>query len=297
MNYINKDVAITKNKDESKALLEGLNLIKAHSLFNQDDTIILTPNWVNATRPNPKEGVVVGPNTLQTLIRWLKSLNPHRIVVTTGSGGGDTLDVMKKVGYNKILDEEMIELIDYNKGPYDELIIDSAIIKKLKINKILNKHTKLVSFTQLKQHEEATMSAAIKNVMMSIPSTEEHGAPKKDLGIHDDLHDFIASMAKKVKIDLSIVSANPCMIGTGPTNGMAYHTGLVLVGNNPISTDVIGARLLGYKPQSISYLYKLEKSGLKETDINKIKIYGLSIKEAEQEFRKVIYNKNFTVAS
>ena len=35
----------------------------------------------------------------------------------------------EKVGYNKILDEEMIELIDYNKGPYDELIIDSAIIK------------------------------------------------------------------------------------------------------------------------------------------------------------------------
>ena len=119
-------------------MLEGLNLIEAHTLFSRDDIIVLVPNWVNAVKPNPKDGVVVGPNTLQTLIRWLKSLQPKRIVVATGSGGGDTKEVMKKVGYDKILVEEMIELIDFNQGPYDELIINSSVIKKLKVNKILN---------------------------------------------------------------------------------------------------------------------------------------------------------------
>lgn len=277
-------------------MLEGLNLIEAHTLFSRDDIIVLVPNWVNAVKPNPKDGVVVGPNTLQTLIRWLKSLQPKRIVVATGSGGGDTKEVMKKVGYDKILVEEMIELIDFNQGPYDELIINSSVIKKLKVNKILNAKTKLVSFTQLKQHEEATMSASIKNVMLTVPSTEEHGTPKKDLGIHDDLHDFIASMANQIKIDLSIISANPCMVGTGPTNGLAYHTGMVIVGNNPLSSDVVGARLLGYKPQAINYLYKLSNLGIKEADINKINLFGLSINEAESLFSKSIYKQEYNVA-
>ncbi|MDF2698808.1 MAG: hypothetical protein K0Q49_364 [Haloplasmataceae bacterium] len=287
------DVAITYNQDESQAVLEGLKLIEAEKLINNEDIVLIVPNWV--TFSVPKSGVVVGPETFRTIIKWVKGLNPKRIVVATGSGGGDTIDIMKKVGYEKIIKEENVEFIDFNSGPYDELIIDSTVIKKLKVNKIINEKTKLISFTQLKQHEEATMSAAIKIVSMSIPSTEEHGAPKKNLGIHTDLHDFLYKMAINIPIDISIVNANPAMVGTGPSRGAAVHTGIVVSGNNPVSTDTVNARLLGFKPQAISYLYKLEQAKVGLTDFNKINLKGIPIHQAEEIFTKAIYHQKLSV--
>jgi hypothetical protein len=72
---------------------------------------------------------------------------------------------------------------------------------------------------------------------------------------------------------------------------------MVIVGNNPLSSDVVGARLLGYKPQAINYLYKLSNLGIKEADINKINLFGLSINEAESLFSKSIYKQEYNVAS
>jgi uncharacterized protein (DUF362 family) len=196
---------------------------------------------------------------------------------------------MKTVGYDKIIEEEKVEFIDFNKGPYIDLNLDHPILGKIKINKIYDEMTKLISFTQLKVHEEATMSAGIKNIVLSFPTTEEHGTPKKDKGIHKDLHGFIRAMAEKIKINISIVSLNPVMIATGPTKGISKHTGLVIVGNNPISVDAICARLLGYKPQAIRYLYELQQRGLNGFD--NINILGIDIVRAEKMFTNKIYGK------
>jgi hypothetical protein len=57
---------------------------------------------------------------------------------------------------------------------------------------------------------------------MGWPPAEIHGFPKKELGIHKDLHGFIAAMAKKLPIDLAIISADKSMIGTGPNNGIQW---------------------------------------------------------------------------
>jgi uncharacterized protein (DUF362 family) len=297
MEYENYDVAITKcsSKIETKAILEGLDLIKAEKLINNEDTVVIIPNFVNKERPHPKHGVIVGPDTLESIIKWVKMNNPRRIVIASGSGGGDTLDVIKKGGYDKIIDKENVEFIDLNSGPYVELELNHSKPDRIKINKIYEEMTKLISFTQLKVHEEATMSASIKNVMMSFPSTEEHGTPKKDKGIHEDLHGFIRAMAEKVKIDMAIVSLNPAMLGTGPTKGIAVHTGLVIVGNNPISVDTVCARMLGYRPQAIRYLYELEKKGYKETNIDNINILGIKLKEAEEIFTNEIYGKKSSI--
>lgn len=291
MTYSNNDVAITKCiiKKEVNAVLKGLKLINATSLINSDDVVVIVPNWVNKDKPDPKYGVIVGPNTLQTIIKWAKKQNPKKIVVASGSGGGDTTEVMRKIGYDKVIEEEKIGFIDLNRGPYTEIELDHTNPNKIKINKIYDEMTKVISFTQLKVHEEATMSSSIKNVAMSFPTTEEHGTPKKDKGIHDDLHGFIRAMAEKIKINISIVSLNPVMMATGPTKGIGKHTGLVVVGNNPVSVDTICARMLGYKPQAIRYLYELERNGVTETDINKINILGIDLVKAEKLFTDKVY--------
>lgn len=277
-------VGITRADSEQQSLVECLKLLPIEDIIQEGDRVVITPNWVNSKAPS--SGTVVGPETLRTLIRYVKSYQPSKIIIATGSGE-DTKKVFREVGYDRIIQEEQVEFVDLNYGPYKELPLNHNMINQTKINNLIDRMDVLVSFTQLKQHEEATMSASIKNIALGWPPAEVHGFPKKQLGIHDDLHGFIAAMAEKLPIDLAIISADKAMIGTGPINGITVDTpGLIIAATDPVAADTIGARLLGYLPQAIAYLYRLYQAGLGEADPAKMLLKGLSLAEAEELFSR-----------
>lgn len=282
-------VSITKAFSESKSLEKALDMLPIDKVIKKGYTVIITPNWVNNNAPNT--GTVVGPKTLKALIKYVKSKDPSKIYIATGSGGGKTTDIMTQVGYDKVIAEEGLEFVDLNYGPYVDLQLDHHIIKSTPINKIINEADVIISFTQLKNHEEATITASIKNIAMGWPPAEIHGYPKKNTGIHEDLHGFIRAMAKAVPIDLAIISCDKAMIGTGPSSGKAVDTpGLIIASTDPVAADAVGARLLGFLPQAVAYLYGLYNDKLGEARIEKMNINGIDIQEAEKIFSKAAYD-------
>lgn len=284
-------VSITRNKDEGIAITEGLNNIKVNECITPNDVVVITPNWVNHNNPDPSDAGVVGQKSLQTIIRYIKQFTPKRIIVATGSGGSNTLDVMENVEYDQVIKQECIEFIDLNSGPFLDISLHHPRPSSTKINSIINEMTVLISFTQLKHHEESTMSACIKNIALGWPPAEVHGYPKKTLGIHDDLHGFIAAMSEKIPIDISILSCNPTMIGTGPSKGISRHTELVVCGTDAVAVDTIGARFLGFKPQAIHYLFKCGKLNIGKNELNQMNILGIDVKTAEEIFSNAVYGE------
>lgn len=287
-------VAITKALTEGKSLEKALDLLPIDKIIQKGDKVIITPNWVKDK--GAKDGVVVGPKTLQRLIQYVKTKEPSAIYIATGSGGTETTEVMTRVGYDKVIKEEDVEFTDMNYGPFIELKLDHDIIKTTPINKIVDVVDVIISFTQLKYHEEATVTASIKNVAMGYPPASVHGFPKKQTGIHEDLHGFIRSFAKKVPIDLAIISLDKAMIGTGPIFGQAVDTpGLIIASTDPVAADSIGARLLGFLPQGVAYLYWLYKDGLGEANPINMTIKGLDLIEAEKIFSKAAYGNKESI--
>ena len=287
------DIGIAKNNNEGLAIAESLNLIQADNLINKNDVVVITPNWVQFN--DPVTGDIVGPESLREVIQFAKKNSPRRIIVATGSADKSTIDIMKTVGYEKIIKEEQIEFVDLNHGPFTRIQLNHKVPNATNLNKLYEEMTFLISFTQLKMHEVATMSASIKNIAMGWPPTEEHGHPKKDLGIHDDIHGFIRAMAEKMKIDLSIVSANPAMVGTGPHNGVARHTGIVISGTDPVAVDTIAARFLGFKAEAIRYLWDLKNLNIGVGEVEEMNIRGIPLATAEKAFSKVVYGQEFSV--
>ncbi len=291
--WMNAKVAITRNNNEAAAIKEAIDLLQVTTAINNNDVVVITPNWVKNQKPN--SATVVGPESLRQIIRLIKNKKPKRLIVATGSADGETKDVMNAVGFGSVISDEGIEFIDLNYGPFNRINLNHSIVKSTNINTLLNEVTILISFTQLKYHEEATMSAAIKNIALGWPPAEEHGHPKKNCGIHDELHGFISAMAEQIPIDLSIVSASPAMIGTGPSKGIARHTGLVIAGCDPVATDTVAARLLGFRPQGIRYLFECSNKKIGESDIQKISIAGIPLVEAENVFSQAAYGDGLAV--
>jgi uncharacterized protein (DUF362 family) len=287
-------VAITQNPDEGKAIREALALLKFGGQIKPTDTVVITPNWVK--NAPPQSGTVVGPHSLRELIRWLRGHDPKNIVVACGSGSEETPQVMKKAGYEGIIQEEGVEFVDLNHGPFMEIQLQTPPpLDRIQVNALLESTDVLISYSQIKVHEEATVTLGIKNIALSWPPAEIHGFPKKNLGIHDQLHEFITAMAKRIPIDLTILSSDKGMVGRGPSGGKPVDADLVIAGTDPVATDVIGSRLLGFRPQAVRYLFNLVQAGLGEGEVANMELEGIPLHQAELLFSQAAYGTSVAV--
>ncbi|AEF17864.1 protein of unknown function DUF362 [Thermoanaerobacterium xylanolyticum LX-11] len=288
-------VAIASGPDEIQNLNTALNLLPLQNLIEAGNTVVITPNFVKS-KP-PQSGTIVGPDTLRALIRYVKSKNPGRIVIAAGSGGDPTPKVLSDNGFDKVISEEGIEFVDLNYGPYVELLLDDCLLKSTKVNELYEKMDVLISFTQMKMHEEATVSLGIKNIALSWPPAEIHGFPKKNLGIHDDLHNFIRAMVEKISIDLTILSGQEAMIGTGPSEGKPINANMIIAGTDPVATDTVGARMFGLMPQGVNYLFQCAKRGVGTGELKNVTIKGIPLQQAELNFSTLAYGYGIALDS
>jgi uncharacterized protein (DUF362 family) len=156
----------------------------------------------------------------------------------------------------------------------------------------------LISLSQLKLHETATVTMALKNVAMSYPAADYYGHPRStrqhENCFFEDMHSFIAAMARRFPIDLAITVGHPAMIATGPLGGHAVETGLVIVSTDAVAADVVGARLLGFTPQAVRHLWEAGRLGLGETDVEKLEFPALSLRQAIEAFTEAAYGERLT---
>ena len=76
-------VAITKGMSEGRSLEKALDLLPMDKIIQKGDKVIITPNWVKDK--SPKDGVVVGPKTLQKLIQYIKTKEARMYLKKQGS--------------------------------------------------------------------------------------------------------------------------------------------------------------------------------------------------------------------
>ncbi|MDD3439406.1 MAG: DUF362 domain-containing protein [Clostridiaceae bacterium] len=285
--------AIVNAAKSDNCVEDVLNMIEAPKIIGQGACVVITANMVD-NKP-ASTGTVVHPDLLRKVIRYAKKFNPSRIVVAAGSGGAPTQQVFEEIGFNRIIREEEIEFMDLNYGPYIELKLNHDIIPSIKINKLCEEMDVHISFTPIKMHKEATVSLGIKNAALSWPPAEIHGMPKKKLGIHEDLHNFIAAMGEVVPIDITLLSGMNGMIWTGPSDGKAVSSNLIVAGTDPVAADAVAARMMGLLPQAVHYLFELHRRGLGQADIKKINMKGVPLVQAEEMFSMAALGESIAI--
>lgn len=286
-------VAIVDAAKSQNCVEDVLNMIGAPQIIQQGDCVVITANMVD-NKP-AGTGTVVHPDLLRKIIRYIKYLRPSRIVIAAGSGGAPTQQVFDEIGFNRVISEEGAELVDLNYGPYTEIALNHDIVPSCKINRLCEEMDVHISFTPIKMHKEATVSLGIKNVALSWPPSEIHGMPKKKLGIHEDLHNFIAAMGEVMPIDITILSGMNGMIWTGPSDGKAVSSNLIVAGTDPVAADAVAARMLGLLPQAVHYHFELHRRGLGQADINKINMKGIPIVQAEELFSMAALGESIAI--
>jgi uncharacterized protein (DUF362 family) len=248
---------------------------------------------------------VTQPDTLRAVLREIKRFGPRELVVTGGSGAGETDEIFRLAGLMDVVKEEGATFFDHNRPPFQEVALEyrpdadvTGPQKSVMVNPRVLEYETLISLAQLKLHETATVTLSLKNIAMSFPAADYYGHPrhsqKHENHFFDDMHSFIAAMAKRFPIHLAIIAGHPAMIATGPLGGHAVETGLVITSTDPVAADAVGARLLGFRSQAVRHLWEAGRLGLGDTVADKLEYPALGLKEAIEKFTQAAYGEKLT---
>jgi uncharacterized protein (DUF362 family) len=227
---------------------------------------------------------------------------PRELVVTGGSGAGETDEIFEIAGLMDVVREEGVEFFDHNRPPFDTVTLPYAPERdvagpqrEVVVNPRVLTYETLVSLAQLKVHRTATVTLTLKNVAMSFPAADHYGHPRARQrhrhAFFEDMHSFIASMARRFPIQVGIIAGHPAMIGSGPLGGVPVETGLVIASRDPLAADVVGAELLGFGVQAVRHLWEAARLGVGESDTEQMEFPGLSLEQAIEAFSERAYGR------
>jgi uncharacterized protein (DUF362 family) len=72
------------------------------------------------------------------------------------------------------------------------------------------------------------------------------------------IHRNIVEFAKRTWPDLVVLDGFVCMEGDGPVDGTGVEMKTAIASADPVKADGVGARLIGFEPDEIGYLYYLQ---------------------------------------
>ena len=295
-------VAITENDQIETAINDSLDHLEIEPLV-RNRRVAVKPNDTWASEDDTTG--VTQPDTLRAVLRYIKQYQPRELIVTGGAGAAETDDVFRIAGLMDVVEAEGAEFFDHNRAPFTEVNLHYAPDKdvdgpqkSVTVNPRVLEYETLIAVNQLKLHQTATVTLALKNIAMSYPAADYYGHPRSQQ-IHphhffDDMHSFIAAMAKRFPIHLAITVGHPAMIATGPLGGHAVETGICIASTDPLAADVVGAQLLGFAVQGVRHLWEAGRLGLGETDPEKMDFPALSLRDAIRAFTAAAYGHELT---
>ncbi|HEU4747872.1 MAG TPA: DUF362 domain-containing protein [Gemmatimonadaceae bacterium] len=298
-------VVVTQDREDiGRAITEAFRHIDIAASV-RGKIVAVKPNETWSTRDDTS--AVTQGDTLRAVLRHVKQFGPRELVVTGGAGAAETEDVFRHSGMMDAVRDEGAAFVDHNRPPFTEVRLEYASDRDVSgpqrsvmvSSRVLDYET-LIVVSQLKLHRTATVTLALKNIAMSFPAADYYGHPRSterhQNAFFDDMHSFIAAMAKRFPIDLAITVGHPAMIATGPTGGIPVETGIVVASTDAVAADVVGARLLGFEVQGVRHLWEAGRLGIGETDMDAMEFPAMSFEEAAMAFTEAAYGKAVTLS-
>jgi uncharacterized protein (DUF362 family) len=292
-------VAITQNVVIEEAIPEALHHLELEALM-RGKRVAVKPNdtWASAEDTT----AVTQPDTLRTVLRYVQRFRPRELIVTGGAGAAETEEVFRLTGLMDVVMQEGATFFDHNRPPFTAVALEyqpEADVQgpqaSVMVNPRVLEYDTLIALNQLKVHQTATVTLALKNIAMSYPAADYYGHPR--LTQHhrhwffDDMHSFIAAMARRFPIQLAITVGHPAMIGTGPLGGHVVETGVVIASADPLAADVVGAKLLGFQVQAVRHLWEASRLGIGEADLEKMAFPAMRLEDAIGAFTTAAYGR------
>ena len=258
---------IDEIRDNLKVTLQkGLEFINWDKCIDKKSRVFVKPNF---TFPHYVEGVTTSPQFIKYLLEILKS-KADTVILGESDGGNHSFKAEEAFqGHNmyEICKETGVELVNLSKLP-SRFVEDKIQGKRVKVQLpklLLEEIDCFISVPVLKVHVMTTISLSLKNSWGCNPDT------KRSLH-HQGLPYKLALIAKHIGPKIVVIDGTYALNKHGPMYGEPVKTNLVLVADNSVVADALGARIMGFSPQRVDHIAVAERAGLGSTNLEDVEI-------------------------
>jgi uncharacterized protein (DUF362 family) len=196
--------------------------------------------------------------------------------------------VFDQLGYSDLARSLHIPLINLHSGEMVEVAVPGALVfDKITLHHSLTEIDLLCSVPMMKTHVLASVSLGMKNLIGLYPGrvyasvragVHDRAAKRGSRGVAFEIVD----MVKANKLGLVVVDGSTAMEGNGPTQGSLVKMGLIIAGTNPLATDMVASRIMGFSTEEIPTFTWAQRVGMKPSSFEEIEVRGERISNVER---------------
>jgi uncharacterized protein (DUF362 family) len=200
--------------------------------------------------------------------------------------------VFDQLGYTELAKSLEIPLINLHTGEMVEVNVPNAFVNdKIIVHKSLSEIDLLCSVPMMKTHVLARVTLGMKNLIGLYPGSayctvrscvHTEAFEKRSPCVSFEIVDMVRACTP----GLVVIDASTSMEGNGPTDGELVKTDLIIAGTNPLATDMVGAKIMGFHKNEVATLAMAIRAGLKPTSLDYVEIRGEPLEAVEMAFKR-----------
>jgi len=264
-------------KKSSESLRQAIDEAGGLGEISADSKVFIKPNIVTWYEGGtfPKYGVLTTASLIEDIVIILSEHGAKDITLVEGvtereKNSESLLQLaVKGMGLDTLTKRYGLKTIDVHKGNFTKITLDDV---KLSVNSDVLDADYIIDMPVMKTHIQCKVSLGIKNLKGLLNTSSRKRCHNKDKSKDLDYH--VTKFADMLSPSLTIIDGIYTLeYGPGPS-GDARRSDLLVVSKDMISADKVGAKLLGYTPESIPHIALSAKNKDRPTDLSDICIKG-----------------------
>lgn len=239
--------------------------------------IVIKPNLCSS-RKSSECGVNTNVEVVESIIKYINNKCRSEISIVEGNSDGTADEAFERMGYKELENRySNVSCINLSDDETHKLVLqNSKKLRTLEIPATLLFMDHFISVAKLKRHVFERYTGIWKNQYGCIP----------DKRVRPVLHPFLTKVLYDLNStyypDLSIIDGIIGLCGPGPIEGLPIKANKIICGKNPLSTDIVGAKLVNVDYTQIPHLKYAISAGHK--DAKNIEIIGNAVVDEPFKF-------------
>jgi uncharacterized protein (DUF362 family) len=245
--------------------------------------VLVKPNLVDTAEQLPS---TTASEVVAALVDLLSNQGVSQVTVGDGPAfRRDASSIAQSTGLDEQLRQRGVPFVDLN---YDDLqpvpVKDDWISRSevLWLPRHVCEADLIVSVPKMKTHHWANVSLSLKNLLGVIPGSR-YGWPKNTIHFNG-ITATILGLYQILPPVCAVVDGIIGMEGDGPLFGKPVQHGLLAVGNEAVSVDVICADLMGFGLHEVEYLSMAAWAGVGQA--TRIETRGVPSSEMKKKYER-----------
>ncbi len=270
-------VSVVKTQDNLQATIaDAVEKSGAGDVIARGDTVLLKPNLHGGVG-------VTDLAVVEAIARWVWDCGAREIIIGDGPFYGitDGLKHFENLGILKVAKKVGAKCVCFDEHDFRIFRdVSKHLPEEIGITQFVYDCDKMINAPIMKTHFNTLVTLSIKNLKGCIRRRE------KRIFHQINLDRAIVELNRLLKPDLNIMDATRAMEGMGPASGAWVDMELILASTDTVALDAVCCHLMGIEPDEVMTLRFAQRTGLGETDINKIAVVGENLKEHKRRFER-----------